>query len=234
MSRYLERLKINPSELLIPSVLWLILANLGPLFGVFFLHWQVFPILLLFWIENVMVGLFNALKMLLATPKVISIWLAKLFIIPFFCVHYGLFTLVHGVFVFGFFGGYFGELDGFPNADSVFQVIADFQLGWAVLALFLSHLVSFVINYVGKGEYKQSKLMELMFQPYSRVVILHVTIIIGAFLAVLAKAPASVLVILILLKIFIDVKTHLREHKKYAAREELKAAGAEAQLSDAQ
>lgn len=232
MFRYLEKLKINPSELLLPSVLFLVLANLVPLYGVFILHWQVFPILLLFWIENVTVGLFNALKMLLATPSVTSIWIAKLFIVPFFCVHYGLFTLAHGVFVFGFFGGYFSEFDSFPNGNPVFQRIADFQLGWAVLALFLSHLVSFAINYVGKGEYKQAKLMELMFQPYSRVVILHVTIVIGAFLVVLANAPAYVLVILILLKIFIDVKTHLREHKKYTAREEAKLVSADAQVSD--
>jgi hypothetical protein len=233
MSRYLEKLRINPSELLLPSVLFLILANLVPIFGVFILHWQVFPILLLFWMENVMVGLFNALKMLLATPTVPSIWIAKLFIIPFFCLHYGLFTLAHGVFVFGFFGGYFSELDSFPNANSVSQGIADFQLGWAVLALFLSHIVSFAINYVGKGEYKQAKLMELMFQPYSRVAILHITIVIGAFLVMLANAPTYVLVILILLKIFIDVKTHLREHKKYTIREEGRPDSADARVSDA-
>jgi hypothetical protein len=233
MLKHLEKLKINPSELLLPSALVLILANLVPLYGVFILHWQVFPILLLFWMENVIVGLFNVLKMALATPAVPSMWIAKMFIIPFFCFHYGLFTLAHGVFVFGFFGGYFTELDSFPNANSVLQGIDDFQLGWAVLALFLSHLISFAINYVRKGEYKQAKLKELMIQPYSRVVILHVTIIIGAFLVLLANASVYVLVILILLKIFIDVKTHLREHKKYTAREEVAADSDDVRVSDA-
>ena len=218
MLKLLNWFRLDPSELMVPSVILLIIANLVPLYGVFFLNWQIFPILLLFWIENVMVGLFNALKMICASPSAVSSWIAKLFIVPFFCFHYGMFTLAHGVFVFGFFGGYFEEIEGFPTASTLFQGINDFRLDWAVLALFVSHLLSFAVNYIGKGEYKKAELKELMFQPYSRVVILHVTIIIGAFLVMLSNAPAIVLVVLILLKIFIDVKTHIREHKKYAAR----------------
>ena len=61
-------LKLKPIELLTPSVLLLIVANLVPLYGVFFLDWQIFPILLLFWMENVVVGIFNVFKMLVASP----------------------------------------------------------------------------------------------------------------------------------------------------------------------
>jgi len=232
MLKHLDWLKMNPSELLMPSVLFLIVANLVPLYGVFCLHWQVFPILLLFWLENVIVGLFNALKMLMAAPTIPGTWVAKLIIVPFFCFHYGMFTLAHGIFVFGFFGGYFTELDSFPTVNSVYQGIGDFQLGWAVLALFISHAISFAMNYVGKGEYKQAKLKELMVQPYSRVVILHITIVIGAFLVVISNAPTYILVILVLLKIFIDVKTHVREHKKYSVKEETKTVNADVHMLD--
>ena len=100
-------LKLKPIELLTPSVLLLIVANLVPLYGVFFLDWQIFPILLLFWMENVVVGIFNVFKMLVASPAKPTSWLTKVFMVPFFCFHYGMFTLVHGVFIFGFFGGYF-------------------------------------------------------------------------------------------------------------------------------
>jgi hypothetical protein len=232
MLKHLDWLKLNPSELLMPSVLFLIVANLVPLYGVFNLHWQVFPILLLFWLENVIVGLFNALKMLAVAPTMPGTWVAKLVIVPFFCFHYGMFTLAHGVFVFGFFGGYFTELDNFPTVNAVYQSINDFQLGWAVLALFLSHSISFAMNYVGRGEYKQAKLQELMVQPYSRVVILHITIVIGAFLVMISNAPNYILAILVLLKIFIDVKTHVREHKKYAIKEEAKTSSADEYMSD--
>lgn len=216
--KYLSSLKLSPSEFLLPSAGLLIIANLVPIYGVFFLDWNVFPILLLFWMENVLMGLFNVVKMLMVNPSSAGAWGAKLLIIPFFFFHYGMFTLAHGIFVFALFGGYFNELEGFPTADSLVQVISDFQLDWAILALFLSHAISFVLNYVGRGEYKKAKLKELMTQPYGRVVILHITIIIGAFLVMLTNAPIFVLVILLLLKIFIDISTHAREHRKYAIR----------------
>ena len=134
--------------------------------------------------------------------------------------------------ILAFFGGYFTELDSFPTVNSVNQGIGDFQLGFAVLALFISHAISFAMNYVGKGEYKQAKLKELMVQPYSRVVILHITIVIGAFLVMISNAPTYILVILVLLKIFIDVKTHVREHKKYAIKEETRTYNAGVHISD--
>src|SRR5438094_10610662 len=85
-----------------PSVIALVASNLVPLVGVFVFRWEIFPLLFLFWLENVVVGVSNVLKMLLAAPQDLVRWAAKLFIIPFFCVHYGMFTLVHGVFVIGF------------------------------------------------------------------------------------------------------------------------------------
>jgi hypothetical protein len=220
MSR-LSWLKTKPSELLSLSTILLIIANLVPLYGLFTLKWQVFPILLLFWIENIIVGIFNVFKMLIASPANPGSWLAKVFLIPFFCFHYGMFTLVHGVFVFGFFGGYFTSGASFPDEGSLFKAISDSQLGWAILALLLSHTVSFAVNYVGKGEYKNASLQGLMGQPYSRVVLLHLTIIIGGFLVMALGSPVFALLILVLLKIFIDIQSHVREHKKYVEKKEL-------------
>jgi uncharacterized membrane protein len=76
-------------------------------------------------------------------------------------------------------------------------------------------MISFAYNYIGKGEYKQASLDSLMSQPYSRVVLLHVTIIIGGILVMELGSPVLALVILILFKTFIDIQAHLREHKKY-------------------
>ena len=52
----LSWLKPKPVELLTPSVIMVVVANLVPLYGLFSFQWQIFPILLLFWIENVLVG----------------------------------------------------------------------------------------------------------------------------------------------------------------------------------
>ena len=38
------------------SIIALIAVNLFPVFGVLFMGWDVFPIMILFWSENVIIG----------------------------------------------------------------------------------------------------------------------------------------------------------------------------------
>jgi hypothetical protein len=209
-------LKFDLADLEKPSVIILILANLLPLYGVAFMDWEVFPLLFLYWVENVIVGVINVLKMLICSPENIARWAGKIFLIPFFCFHYGMFTLVHGIFVVGLFGGFFTNDAEFPDANIFLSTITGYQLYWAILALALSHLISFVYNYIGKGEYKKANVSELMNQPYGRVVVLHLTIIFGGFLISALGSPKFALVLLIAIKAFIDIRAHLKQHSRYS------------------
>jgi hypothetical protein len=227
------------------SALALIAANLLPVFGVLFLGWDTFPIVALYWIENVIIGAINVLKMLTCSPDaerlvlgdvdsddtlnrarmersrgdaVTALRLAhhgsKLFFIPFFTVHYGLFCLVHGVFVFSVFGreaGGFGPFGGFDNAVRVF---GEEHLWWGVAALAASHLWSFFVNYLGRGEYRRTAVPLLMGQPYARVVVLHLAILFGAFVTLALGSNAGVLLILIAGKTILDLSLHIREHER--------------------
>src|SRR6185503_3557233 len=68
-----------------PASAWvLVAANLLPLYGVLFWGWEVFPLLVLFWVENAVVGALNALRMLAADPADRALWAGKLFMVPFF------------------------------------------------------------------------------------------------------------------------------------------------------
>ena len=147
---------------------------------------------------------------------------AKLFFMPFFTVHYGIFCLVHGVFVFALLSGEgpFGgngapgpEFDPFDMKGSFLSAIAGNHLWWAILALAGSHLYSFFANYLGKGEYRQTVLPQLMIQPYGRIVVLHVALLFGAFLIMALGSPLLLLLILIVGKTGLDLKLHLREHQ---------------------
>jgi hypothetical protein len=200
------------SRLLKPSVLALIAANLYPLFGVILLDWDVFPVLLFFWLENVVTGIYTVIKMLLASPNQANL-IFKLFLAPFFCVHYGIFTIVHGIFVIALFGSEPADSSG--SISTLFGSILDYHVIWGALALLISHGYSLFKNYIGAKEYQQAELFKIMLQPYGRVVILHVTIMAGGFLIALAGSPAAALVLLIVLKIAIDIWGHLRERKKY-------------------
>ncbi len=194
------------------AVISLILVNLFPIFGVLYWKWEVFPIMLLYWSENIIVGFYNVLRMILAKPEEKIGWLAKLFLVPFFIIHYGGFTAGHGLFVIAIFGQSMpgGVID--TNPAAVLNFIITSRLYIAMLALFLSHGYSFLTNYVGKEEYLRTDLQSLMMQPYRRVVLLHITLIIGGFLMVFLQAPVAGLILFVFLKTGMDLRAHFRDH----------------------
>ncbi len=213
---------VSLADWLRPSVIALILANLIPVFGVFIFHWEIFPLMFLFWSENVIIGALNVLKMLTANPGSPASWVGKFFIIPFFCVHYGMFTFIHGVLVIGIFGG--GLQNGrFPNFGTFWQIAQENHLGWAILGLAVSRGISFATNYIGNGEYKRASLQQLMSQPYGRIVVLHLTILFGGFLMMVLHSPVWGLLLLVALKIALDLRGHFAERKKFAGTAEVKA-----------
>jgi hypothetical protein len=51
-----------------------------------------------------------------------------------------------------------------------------------------------------------------MFAPYGRVVMLHLTILFGAFIIAILGAPIGALIVLVVLKTAFDLRLHLRQH----------------------
>jgi hypothetical protein len=201
-----------------PVSAWiLVAANLVPIAGVLFWGWNAFALLALFWMENVVAGVFFILRMLLADPADPALWGAKLFMIPFFCVHYGIFTAVHGMFVFHLFGGRkYDVVDPWHVLEPAARVASDYGLWVPVAVLFASHAFSFVSNYLWRGEFRRVQLGRLMTQPYARVVALHVAILLGGFGVAALGSPIWALLILLAAKIAIDLKAHLKEHSAWS------------------
>ena len=85
-------------------------------------------------------------------------------------------------------------------------------LRWALLALFISHGISFVVNFLGRKEYIGMTTQKLMSDPYQRIILMHVTIIFGGWLVMLLKAPILALALLILLKTGADLSAHQKQH----------------------
>ncbi|MBE0622534.1 MAG: hypothetical protein IH605_18235 [Burkholderiales bacterium] len=201
-----------------PSSLVLIAANLLPLYGVLVFDWPVFPVMLLFWLENVVIGVLNALRMLLADPTDLALWGAKLFMVPFFCFHYGMFTAIHGSFVVSLFGGKeYGRMDqGLVPVEGALRAVTDFGVAPALAVLAGSHVFSLLWNYLIGGEFRRVSLSEQMGQPYKRVIVLHLTIIFGGGIAMALGSPVWALLALIALKIGFDLNAHIKEHAKLA------------------
>ncbi|MDB4369361.1 DUF6498-containing protein [Akkermansiaceae bacterium] len=193
--------------LLSSALIALLIANLIPLWGVFFKEWSSQEVLVVYWLENVAVGLINIFKILTNRHEK-TLRPAALFLAVFFTVHYGIFTFVHGAFVFS-------ELNGFTMMDATAgmkQAFIDYNI--VFLGFLASHLFSFVVNYHGKGEAKRLELAKVMFLPYPRIFVLHLTIILGGMLVMALGSPAALVVLLVILKTIGDVMLHLREHRK--------------------
>ena len=199
------------------SAVVLVLANLVPLAGVVFWRWDAFALIALFWMENVVVGVFFILRMLFADPRDGALWLGKVFMVPFFCFHYGMFTAIHGVFVFSMLGGRRYDVPGLSVLEPAARAAADYGLWLPLAVLFASHFFSFCWNYLYCGEFRRVALGELMSRPYGRVVVLHVAIILGGFGAMALGSPVWALLVLVALKIGLDLTAHLKEHSKAQA-----------------
>lgn len=201
-----------------PSVLALLAANLLPVAGVLLWGWSVYSLMVLFWLENIIVGVLSAARMLFVQPAQAGLRFAKFGMVPLFCVHYGIFTAVHGVFVFSLFGERRGGSgsEAEPDASRVLAAIDELGLALPVAALAASHLFSFAWNYLWRGEYRRANLAQLMIAPYGRVVVLHLVILFGGIAAQALGSPLWALLLLIVLKVGIDLAAHVREHWKAA------------------
>ena len=207
----------------------LAVANLVPLFGVVFLGWDAAAIVLLYWIENLIVGLLNILRMILVKVESPGKQIQKLFLIPFFCVHFGGFCAVHGFFLLTFFKiGADRDMitpgepwvGPFIFLQLLFSVVMQLWqsrppgLEWPVLGLAVSHGLSFVKNFIWGQEYLTLKINEIMTRPYKRIVLMHVAIIAGGVFVMKLGSPVGLLCVLIFLKIGMDIWLHARSHRK--------------------
>ncbi len=198
----------------------LVAANLLPLALVLAGHGDVGGLVVLYWAENVVIGCYTVLRMLGAGRGALAEKLGKSI---FFGVHYGMFCFVHGVFVttlflspeqqqairalppwpgFGFF------VQQLWLGANVMGLLSPGALLLPLLALAVSHGVSFYTNYLRNGRYLSSSAQDSFWRPYPRMVLLHVCIIGGGFFIMRHGSSVPMLAALVIGKTLIDLGLH--------------------------
>ncbi len=138
-------------------------------------------------------------------------FLGRVFMSVFFCVHFGMFMFVHGVFLFLFLSWSDvvakSNQPGMNPVDMVQSMLASSPLvPWAVAGLALSHLIAYVTEFLNTdARYRNPQ--QLMLEPYGRVILMHIAILFGAGFSAFFGQPVWALVLLIVGKTFIDLKS---------------------------
>ncbi len=201
------------------SIIMLIAANSIPAWGIIFYEWNPVYLLIIYWIESGIIGLFNVFKMLIISSRFSGKFspfslMGGLFLSAFFTVHYGGFMAVHGIFLGVFLSG-FQDAAGDPFSFSFVREILPHTTDpmtitksgfMAVIGLFISHLFSFILNFLMNKRKYETSLPGQMIRPYKRIVIMHLTIILGAFIFLgLGRNSIFIAILWIFIKICADI-----------------------------
>lgn len=213
---------------------WLIIiANLVPVYGVWFPGWGAKEVFLVYCLETVIIGLFTLLKMAI-TGAVIKRdnWYNQgkatkqpaLFFMLFFLMHYGIFVAIQMGLFFAVSGigdeagiGFFSFFYKWPKliTNEAFVMLGVFMVSYAF---------KLIIEFIVSGEYRTTPLGYLMFQPYGRIFIQQVTVILGSMFLAFGAGKVFILVFA-LIKIFFEIFVDFENLIKKTAKGEFTSSG---------
>jgi hypothetical protein len=192
----------------------LIAFNLLSLAIALYMGWDPALILFLYWAENVVVALWQVPRFFVArgnSPDNEYKLPNRVFMSLFFLVHYGIFTFVHGVLVFSLF------LHQEMTLNAVLDLVSGTPgLPLALLGLLVSHGVQFFSD-LASGSATSMPLNKVMGQPYKRIVVLHLVVLLSGGLLMLLPYPMASLVLLAVIKTAIDVYLDRKQMKQQEA-----------------
>jgi hypothetical protein len=198
-------------KLTIPDF-FLILVNLIPLLGVWFDEWNAKQIFLVYCMETVIIGLINVLKMVFVTlfVKKEDVWengggtsmqSGWLFIF-FFIFHYGFFVFIQTQI-------FFAVSSTIPGSSLLMKYSRIPELlgsnGLILLLIFIAYYtMDNVFGFFSSGIYKTISMGRLMFEPYIRIFVQQLVVIVGGIFLSFGAGKVFV-VIFILVKLFFEV-----------------------------
>jgi len=214
-----------------PRGWWLSLTagNLVPIVGVLLLGWEVGVVLILFWIQNGIVGLANIVKIAAAggpiepprgigrtfrlagvvgsadapTPalRIANAWS--------FAFNYGGFWLFHGLFVMLIASGLLFDPAPLPSDLSAWvpPLSPSVWLGAATLGVLA---LADLVGWFRAGMHRTTSCVAQSNEPYRRVIPLHVAIVVGSALVLAMGQALALIVVLVVVKTGIELGLEAR------------------------
>lgn len=192
--------------------LFLVAANLIPVYGVWFLGWSAKEAFIVYALETLLVGMVTLLKMAVITIiRKKDIWynegsrtsVSGIFFMAFFTVHYGLFAAVQTT-IFSQSANITPEGSGMMHFFFHWYEYINRDIGYMLAGFVVSYFATSFVPFIVNGEYKTVSMMRVMFQPYGRIFIQQFTVILGSMFLGFGWDKGFILVFAFA-KIFFDV-----------------------------
>lgn len=190
----------------------LVIVNLIPLYCVWFEGWNASEVFLVYCLETVIIGIFNILKMACVTIFIKSsdTWenngsitqQSGWFFIFFFIVHYGFFVFIQTQIFFAV-SGLLPDGSLLANYAAIPKLLGN--NGKLMLLIFIVYYtVQNIIEFFMSGVYQTISLGRLMFEPYIRIFVQQIVVILGSMFLSFGAGKIFVL-IFVLAKIFFEL-----------------------------
>jgi hypothetical protein len=205
-----------------PAAVAGLVVDLAPLIGVLLWGWGAATLVLLYWLENIVLGVAAATRMTIGyvgqrgVPGV----LITGFMLAFFTVHYGMFCFGHGSFLLVYLGR-----DVLTGPDTIPELITAIvgealsfgdHMDWILALMIVWHALA-VYEFIRMGDWKTCVPQGEMFAPYPRIIGLHLGIfVIGGAMAALGS-PTVGLFALIFARALWGVHVNIRRDKPAAS-----------------
>lgn len=200
------------------SLLFALLVNAVPLYGVKYLGWSVGTVLLLYWLENLLIGIFTGARIALhrALTHKHGHWRPgvlggkvngkpnRALLLNDYIGFAIFFTLVQGLFAAAIV---FLLGQNFPQLH--FSIDQFWQGAWQILAVLSAE---FVVDVFQLHSRTFAWIKAYAQQRMGRVVVVHLTIIFGVIGMAASQSPLAIVYVLIALKTFWDIAARNAEN----------------------
>lgn len=180
----------------------IIIANLIALLGMVFFDWSMLQTILIYWAESVIFVFYNNCKIIFSRLKP-SI---KITALIFTTISYVIFLTIHYIFLNVIFN----------NKIIAFNPNLFFPILIPIIFIFISHGISFIKNYIGRGEYTKlttyDNVSEINSSILKRIVTEHSCLMVGGAAVLYINQPTIGIVLLIVIKTIIDIDFHLKSY----------------------
>ena len=187
-----------------PQNAFIWLSSIYLLFLLYIGKADAITILFAYFLETIIIGIFNALKMFWSIRFGKSTGYALIF---FFLFHYGFFIAIQSIFGFSMF-----SIEDTVFIKEPFNLLENYTtilnlegIKYALPAIIFTYLGKFVTDFIQKKKYLKFTAQEIMFKPYVRIFIQQFVVIIAFFFIVFGNVGVIAAILLILFRLLVDL-----------------------------